>query len=157
MPLDPPPTLYLTNWSSPALHGPGRKWTAMAEPRAWEWGAGRVRALTPLTSEVRPALAERRAKVSDGPAFRSYRTDFTNRLTDWEIGRGLQPGSLVATVGDDIGGVASPGRYPPLADGDTVCCACARAERAAGRCHLAWAVPFLTRAGWRVILDGQPV
>jgi hypothetical protein len=41
--------------------------------------------------------------------------------------------------------------------GDTVCCACARSERAAGRCHLAWAVPFLVRAGWRVVLDGEEV
>lgn len=26
-----------------------------------------------------------------------------------------------------------------------------------GRCHRAWAAPFLVRAGWRVILDGVEV
>lgn len=150
--VDARPRLYLSNWSShrsPGMHGPGRKWTAMAEPRAWEWGAGRVRALTPLISEVRPALAERRAGIADGPETRTYRVDFTKRMAEWELSGGLQPGSLVATVGYDY-----PGTYPKLGDGETVCCACSVAERRAGRCHLAWAAPFLEKAGWSVVMDG---
>lgn len=30
-------------------------------------------------------------------------------------------------------------------------------ERAAGRCHRAWAAPVLVAAGWRVVLDGVEV
>lgn len=44
------PTLYLSNWSSartPGHHGPGRKLCAMAAPRRWEFGDGRVRMVAP--------------------------------------------------------------------------------------------------------------
>lgn len=147
------PTLYLSNWSSHRTanaHGPGRKWTAMAEPRAWEWGAGRVRALTPELGDpdglLRAALAERRAATialdEDGPAMRAYRANYIGGL----VVADLAPGVLHAAAGG--------GMFPAVADGDTVCCACAVAERAAGRCHLAWSAPFLHQSGWRVMLDG---
>lgn len=149
VPVDSRPTLYLSNWSShrtPGAHGPGRKWTAMAEPRAWEWGAGRVRALTPELGDpdgmLRDALAERHAGVQDGPAMRAYRAYYIGG----RIPGLMAPGALHAAAGG--------GMFPAVEDGDTVCCACAVAERAAGRCHLAWSAPFLHRAGWRVVLDG---
>lgn len=41
------PTIHVTNWSSRKLHGPGRTFTIMCMPRAWEWGSGRVEHATP--------------------------------------------------------------------------------------------------------------
>ena len=52
---------------------------------------------------------------------------------------GGMDGGMVSEVGDD----------------DTLCCACSVAESRAGRCHRAWAAPFLHAAGWRVVLDGR--
>lgn len=144
------PTLFLSNWSShrtPGAHGPGRKWTAMAEPRAWEWGDGRVRALTPELGDpdglLHAALTERHAGVQDGSAMQAYRAYYIGG----RILSALAPGALYAAAGG--------GMFEPLADGDTVCCACSVADRAEGCCHLAWAAPFLIRAGWRVIMDGR--
>ena len=135
------PTLYLTNWSSPKLHGPGRKFTIMARPRAWEHGIGRCRKLTPMdeTDLMREALRTRAPE-----AVAAYRGALERR---WEADLyGMRPGLLVATnMGDAAGYV--------IKDDDTLCCACAKGAE----CHRRWAAPFLVRAGWRVILDGAEV
>lgn len=101
------PTLHLTNWSSRSLHGPGRKLTIMREPRAWEHGEGRVLALTP----TRLAL---HAVWAGSLTFEEYaevcRADFSRC--------DLRPGVLHLDDGQSV------------ADGDTLCCACSRAEAA---------------------------
>lgn len=148
-------TIYLSNWSSyrtPGMHGPGRKWTIMASPRAWERGEGRVAALAPITETLRPlvdaALAERRFSTIGGPALDTYRAAYGAWLRDCPT---LTPGFLRAYRWDAM-------RHGDLVeDGATLCCACAVREALEGRCHRAWAAPFLVRAGWRVILDGVEV
>jgi hypothetical protein len=136
------PTIHLTNWSSRKLHGPGRKYTIMAAPRRWERGDGRVAALVPnprMLGDYQEGLVE----------LSTYRAMFERALVqDLEAGL-LAPGTLRWTGPYPTGG--------PIEDGDTLCCACSRDEAAAGRCHRAWAAPYLARAGWRVILDGAEV
>lgn len=145
------PTLYLSNWSShrtPGMHGPGRKFTIMARPRAWERGVGALAALVPPVSAQRmlPDLLKDRHTGSASLLGDVYRTlcegHFDARAAH------LYPGALVAYDAD--------GFTTPAEDGDTLCCACSVAEARAGRCHRTWAAPFLVRAGWRVVLDGQP-
>ena len=132
------PTLHLTNWSSRKLHGPGRKLTIMAAPRRWEHGDGRVPAIVPPLDWLREALG-------GTLALEEYRRRYEDRLSGLSF---LAPGALRADT---------PPGWVDVRDGDTLCCACSRADAAAGRCHRAWAAPFLVRAGWRVILDGVEV
>jgi hypothetical protein len=148
------PTLYLSNWSSSrsvGLHGPGRKLTIMAKPRAWEHGEGRVPLLTP-SGTVLPLLQAALADRTDAAAMAAYRSAFEAVLGGAE--RLLRPRRLLAHAGP--GGMGG-GLTSEVCDGDTLCCACSRAEAAAGRCHRAWVAPFLARAGWRVLLDGAEV
>ena len=145
-------TLYLSNFSSrrtPGAHGPGRVWTIMANPRQWERGIGRVAAVAPLGDALRPllaaALAERRAGTS-GPAAAAYRSAFDARLDIPDLLPGHLRGYTWEAMRDG----------EPVADGDTLCCACSVAHARAGECHRAWAAPHLARAGWSVVLDGRP-
>ena len=131
------PTLHVTNWSSRKLHGPGRLLTIMARPRPWEHGVGRVPSCTPTAG----ALDRVRAGTM---TIDDYRAHVERRVLDHPHG----PGGLTAI---------SDGDAPPVADGDTLCCACSRAEAAAGRCHRVWVAHLLARAGWRVVLDGVEV
>lgn len=138
------PTLYLTNWSSRKLHGPGRALTIMAAPRHWEKGAGCVSALLPLLSDLRDVQAGRISADE-------YRHRFEEHLDACAEAGSLPPGRLLYEVPpfDDI--------PAPVRDGDTLCCACSRADAAAGRCHRVWAAQALVHAGWRVVLDGVEV
>lgn len=55
-------TIYLSNWSShktPGMHGPGRKWSAMAAPRSWEIGDGVLNCVAPDLSDLRDVQAGR--------------------------------------------------------------------------------------------------
>lgn len=141
------PTLYLSNWSShrtPGMHGPGRKWTIMANPRAWERGEGAVRWLTPNTDDLLTVKA-------GNMGVDEYRLRCETR---WDsCAGGHRPGVLRAIFPE----VRRAGRLVVVEDGDTLCCACSVAEARAGRCHRTWAAPFLVRAGWRVVLDGVEV
>lgn len=131
------PTVFITNWSSRKLHGPGRKLTIMAKPRAWEHGDGRVPAATPHPQW----LDDVRSGAID---MEFYRTLVVAKLGTFR----LAPGELiVVNAGEDI----------LVQDGDTLCCACSRDEAAAGRCHRVWVANALHRAGWRVLLDGAEV
>lgn len=136
------PTIYLTNWSARRLHGPGRKWTIMVRPRAWERGEGSLYPLLPMEEDL---LSVKAGTMS----IEHYRARCETRFTTFA--ESLAPGQLRA------GGVMFAGRQIIVGNGDTACCACSVADAAAGRCHRAWAAPFLVRAGWRVILDGQEV
>lgn len=139
------PTVYLSNWSShrtPGCHGPGRKLTIMARPRAWETGDGCVPWLTPDENDL---IAVKRGKISGD----DYQSRFEAAASRHQARGHLAPGELaVGRVTRGIGAVV---------DGDTLCCACSRDDAAAGRCHRTWAAPLLVAAGWRVILDGVEV
>ena len=152
MPTDRRPTIYLSNWSSartPGHHGPGRKLTIMAAPRAWERGVGRVSTLTPVLSDLRNA---QKGRLSPEEYRRRFELDLRRAMPD-----AMSPGALLIDAeADDWEGIGGhPSRV--VRDGDTLCCACSRDAAAAGRCHRVWAAPALVRAGWRVILDGVEV
>ncbi len=136
------PTSYLSNWAShatPGRHGPGRKLTIMPAPLGARRGQGeRVHA-----SPGRLAGPHARRITGD-----RYQHMFELHMDAMEK-LALPPGKLTAAKPDGD-------RFRVL-DGDTLCCACSREVAAAGRCHRAWAAPFLVRAGWRVILDGVEV
>lgn len=143
------PTLYVTNWSSRKLHGPypGRKWTIMARPRKWEHGEGGILVLTPSPHDLTEGLMLRalsdRGSEREAASMRVYREAMEQR---WEQAADLlRPGGLVALDGD--------GWRHLVGDRDSLLCACARSAE----CHRRWAVPFLRRAGWRVVLDGEEV
>lgn len=133
------PTVHVTNWSSTKLHGPGRKLTIMAAPRQWEHGDGFVAALRPRRSD----LADARTGRMD---LDEYRRRFRWGLAQRAEAGALAPGHLEW---------GSSGAVRHVSDGDTLCCACSRAEAAKGRCHRVWAAEALHEAGWRVVLDGR--
>lgn len=145
-PSDGRPTLYVTNWSSTKLHGPGRAWTIMVRPRSWERGDGCVWDLTPDCDDL--------DDLHDGFLTAvAYRAKFHEKLAD--IASCLYPGNLHARPErrERFGGREEV----PVEDGDTLCCACGKRQAAEGWCHRAWAAGALVAAGWRVILDGREV
>lgn len=151
------PTLFLSNWSSyrsPGQHGEGRKYTIMAKPRAWEKGEGLVRALAPLEPAVAAAFEAARmarGRADEGEALARYRAALEGGWTT-----ALKVGDLRPHPTALRGLTARSARQGPVAvvGGDTLCCACSKAEAALGRCHRVWAVPFLLMAGWDVVIDG---
>lgn len=142
------PTLHLTNWSSRALHGPGRKLTIMADPRRWELGEGYEMIGQPsghLVALMRAALVERRTGNGHA-ALDVYRAAMEKHWRGAAWNDMLRPGHLPWARHD--------GRaHGPVMDGDTLLCACARGAE----CHRRWYAPHLAAAGWRVILDGVEV
>ncbi len=167
------PTLYLSNWSShrtPGMHGPGPKLTIMCMPRQWEKGDGTVRALCPSSHDLVDCKAGR---ITVAEYRRRYELALTNYgpggvlVTDYHTDGWLAPHTLkvlpATTPAAAVFGPhdkvfdtpAGPAYLVPL--GSTLCCSCAVAKAAAGECHRAWAAPFLVRAGWRVVLDGEEV
>lgn len=156
---DTKPTIHVTNWSSRKLHGPGRKFTIMANPRHWEYGVGRVPRLTPLQEWVRDAEAGQ-LSIDD------YRALYAERLMGSAL---LMPHGLVrdAKGRRPVGGRLAPGELYAVArdgpniimvgHGDTLCCACSRDKAAEGECHRVWAAEALVKAGWIVVLDGTTI
>jgi len=153
----PRPTLHVTNWSSRRLHGPGRRYSIMAKPRRWERGDGVCIVLVPQTSEevrlLDELVAARRHGLHEDRVVAAYRRALEQRWAEALTAGHLSPGKLGAGVNLAGGGAGAE----PVCDGDTLLCACSREDAAAGRCHRAWAAPFLVRAGWRALLDGQEV
>lgn len=155
-PLPDRPVLHLRSWAS--VNGQTRRgeplsghaYTIMALPRAafGEVGQGRVDALTPQGAEVdlmRALVSTRRTGAGPDPDLLArYRAALEARWASLD----LSPGSVVVQPLMGVGHVQS---------GDVLCCACAASEALSGRCHRAWAAPFLVRAGWRVFLDGVEV
>ena len=131
------PVLHVTNWSSRKLHGPARRFGIMARPRVWEEGDGRVPSCMPTKAEL-DAVRDRALSRE------AFRQALRERLERAE----LSPGHLVAHT---------PSGKQVVADGDTLCCACSRADAASGWCHRVWVSEALARAGWRVFLDGVEV
>lgn len=135
------PTIHLTNWSSRKLHS-GRVFTIMARPRAWEHGDGLCRKFAPIHGDE-TRLMLNAITLRTPTAIATYREAIEAR---WRADTYcMQPGLLVATNEAEFAGYI-------LADGDTLCCAC----KVGADCHRRWAAPFLARAGWAVVLDGQP-
>lgn len=130
------PTIYVSNWASrrsPGHHGPGRAWTIMAKPRHFERGDGVVPALVP--------------DVLDLGLVQSHRISVAEYRRRYMLGLEAQSGPLMASP-------RITRNVVPVADGDTLCCACSRDKAAAGECHRVWAAEALQAAGWRVVLDG---
>jgi hypothetical protein len=143
-PSDGRPTLYVTNWSSVKLHGPGRQWTIMARPRSWERGDGYVLDLAPYCDDLDDLHEGFMTAVA-------YKAKFTERLRG--VASCLTPGNLHARPERrELFGERDEVR---VEDGDTLCCACGKRQAAEGWCHRVWAAEALVAAGWRVILDGR--
>lgn len=134
-------TIYLTNFASrrPPHRGPGRVWSIMAKPRRWEHGDGSVWRLTPRPTDL---AAVRSGAIDFAEYRRRFDRDVLARLPD-----DIAPGHLDALM-------LGSGNRVPVADGDTMCCACSREVAARGECHRVWAADLLVESGWRVILDG---
>jgi hypothetical protein len=139
------PTLTVTNHATRRLHGPGRLFTIMARPRYFERGVGTVRLLCPTEDAL---LALQAGTLS----MEAYRARFEAHLA--AVALDLAPGRLTALLLEPAG---VGDTWAPVRDGDTLACACSRAEAAMGRCHRAWCAPALVRAGWRVVFDGVEV
>jgi len=159
------PVLHLHSWAwvharvregkwapkgRPPVGHSGRAYTIMARPNPLrgELGDGVVRVLVPTGPEVEQMqvlVAQRRLGRADHELLTAYRAAMETR---WSAGGGLEPGALAVHT------ATGPGR---VEHGDVLCCACAASEALAGRCHRAWAAPFLVWAGWSVILDGVEV
>ena len=146
------PTLWLSNGAShrtPGRHGPGRKWHAMAKPAQHDLAEGRVTVLVP-PKEAIPLLDEllrQRQEYGevDPETVEAYRAIYDRHLATMVAL--LPPGALMA--------LTHARQLAFVEDGATINCRCAADEALAGRCHLAFAVPHLLRAKWRVILHGQ--
>jgi hypothetical protein len=120
----------------------------MDSPRDFERGEGAVFALSPTGPEVpamRAALEERRrGALFAGGAMPRYRALIEARWAELLTAGFLAPGRLTAFPYD------GPSR--PVVNGDTLACGCSIGQE----CHRRWAAPYLARAGWDVILDGEP-
>lgn len=145
------PTLYLNSCAWVAarrrdgtwpLDRSGRVFTIMARPRTWERGDGRVPALIPDAADLA-------AYHAGALTLAAYRERLETRWAAWRYSGRPGPNRLRWDAGRWEEG--------PVQDGDTLCCACSAAASRAGECHRAWAAPFLVRAGWRVVLDGEEV
>ena len=136
------PTLHLTNWSSRAQHGPGRKLCAMARPRRWERGDGRCAMAAPAEADL-PDL--QRGRLTEA----GYRAELVQL---WA--RALPLGMLAP---DCLGWRDHLSKLHRVQDGDSLLCSCPRPDspRRTHQCHLEWLAPFLVRVGWDVVLYGR--
>lgn len=136
------PTIHITNFASPQLHK-GRVFSIMMWTPSWAARTGVVSCLQPSPENLR-AYKDHRLSIED------YRDRFESHMKDMEVLDCLRPGKLCVPADHrrNIEGII-------VADGDTLCCTCSRAEAKAGRCHRAWIAPYLVKAGWNVILDGE--
>ena len=144
------PTIYLTNFASRAQHGPGHRWCAMALPRRWEHGDGRV-------AKAAPALADLEAIRCGEITPDDYRALCVDRFGVFAESGSYAVGKLSAVVPAAKTADARPA-CRAVGDGDTLFCACARPDssRRSHPCHLELLAPFLSAAGWTVVLYGQP-
>jgi hypothetical protein len=139
------PTLYLTNWSSRKLHGPGRKLCAMARPRHFERGDGRL-------DQCAPKAEWLRAVQNDRLSLGRYRKLCEEWFGTFRLLGSYNPGALSFKTP-----TVNPTGMRPVEDGDTLYCACARPDspKRTHPCHLELLAPFLVRAGWDVVLHGR--
>lgn len=81
------PTLHLCNFSGRRLHGPGRLLCAMAAPRGFERGVGKVLLAMPAVDDLRDLQAGR-------IALAEYRARFERYLSGMERLNRYRPGDL---------------------------------------------------------------
>lgn len=115
------PTLHLTNLSSRAQHGPGHLWCAMALPRRWEHGDGRVAKAAPSEADLRDVM---RGAISPD----DYRALCVNRFGVFAEGDSYAPGKLRAVV-PAAKTADARAACRAVGDGDTLYCACPRPDR----------------------------
>mgnify|MGYP001559806991 FL=1 len=108
-------SVYLTNWSSPGLRGPGDPFGIMRRPRSFEVeaSAGTVRNLCPAAVDL-----------DDMRAGRIEIEEYRRRFESGVARIGLAPGELVY-VGTD-------GKMGTVLDGDSLLCACSVAAALLG-------------------------
>lgn len=136
--------LYVTNFSSRSLRGPGMVYSIMAAPRPFERGDGSVSALVPRLEDLRRV----RDRLLTTPQYLAAYEAHIRMATGGDLSRFLGPRRLRARTG----------RGPAdrmVTEGDTICCACAKDAAAAGECHRVRAANLLRIAGWDVWLDGE--
>lgn len=172
------PTIYLTSAGAvghtrrgkakpetAATVGPGRAFSIMRNPRApyGEVLDGRVLAFTPPRRLLAPALEAKAAGNMD-VAWDTYELGLR---TMWETPdriRAVMPGRLgwgrAVREGDGGRLVRWDGEIWDsvglVQDGETLTCGCGAEAARAGRCHRVIAAELLKRAGWSVVLDGNP-
>jgi hypothetical protein len=144
------PTVYLCWVGEPrdsAARGPHHKlrkvddyakmtYTIAANPDGEERGDGTVFLFVPLAAEVAAVKA------------RTLEVDELRKLLEARWDRALREAMLqkpFATLWN---------RGPPRAlhDGDVLTCRCEPGRP----CHRRWLAPYLVRAGWLVVVDGEP-
>lgn len=142
------PTLHLTNLASRTQHGPGRRLCAMARPRQWEHGDGKIMVAMPMGYDLD---AIHKGEIDLDTYRERCVAAFTYRHVEQDR---FTPGRLRAVVPHE------DGRHHnvPVVDGDTLFCACARpgSPKRTHPCHLEWLAPFLAAVGWSVVLYGAP-
>ena len=97
-----------------------------------------------LVPEAEDVIAVKEALITP----EEYRSKYL-RLVAYRVrrkGQMLTPGGLLAQ---------NPLDPLPVADGDSLLCACGVETARAGRCHRTWAASLLALAGWTVILDQE--
>lgn len=146
---DDRPILYVTNWSSKKLHGPGRLFSIMARPRRWEHGEGTVIDLVPDIEDLADARSGRISMTQYRDRYEVEVAGKRSKLAPWDL----------SAMGDRAKFITGPGKWEfnkiLILSGDTLCCACSRANAAEGKCHRVWAAHILAECGWKVILDGK--
>lgn len=144
------PTLHLTNFASRAQHGPGHLWCAMALPRQWEHGDGRV-------AKAAPALADLEAIKRGEISPDDYRVLCVDRFAVFAESGSYAVGKLRAVV-PAAKTADARAACRAVGDGDTLFCACPRPDRPRRYpfCHLELLAPFLAAAGYLMGSEGQP-
>ena len=139
-----------THRTSRAQHGPGHLWCAMALPRQWEHGDGRV-------AKAAPALADLEAIKRGEISPDDYRVLCVDRFAVFAESGSYAVGKLRAVV-PAAKTADARAACRAVGDGDTLFCACPRPDRPRRYpfCHLELLAPFLAAAGWTVVLYGKP-
>ncbi len=156
------PVLHVAGWASwrTTGHHDGPRYSIMALNPAWvaNRAAGLVHVLAPQREEVVDLRLLLAARQVGAPPDHGLLARYRGRLeARWEVALAegyLSPGSLHYTPARGAGRFK---HWYPVGGTGTLCCTCSVAHARAAQCHRAWAVPFLRRAGWRVVLDGDPV
>ena len=132
------PLVYMTDWSSRHLSGPGRMWTTTALLRRWEMGSGCVTGLTPEPADLDDFFT---GLITRDKYFAYY---FASRPPSHNLAPGRLAGTLYTHPSTEL-----------VASGDTLCCVCSREGAARGECRRVWAAQILVPTGWAVVLNSE--
>lgn len=141
------PTIYLSNWASHKTkghHGPGRIFSIMVRTSQYAKPDGLVPVLVPKAKD----LWELKNEDISSDEYRGRYFKLVLRSKE-----DLAPGKLLWQPFNFF----KEKETEPVEGGDTLCCACSRAQAAKNECHRVWAAVMLQEAGWNVILDGKKI